>query len=97
MGNYIAVAVNKNDNIWYGNFGIAPYFMLFNQSGEIVGKRINPLGAGQSRFLQNQENPPKLIDLLADCSIFIGKKMGDKSLSLLSEKYNIETQGPAPP
>lgn len=89
--NYIAVAVNKNDKIWYGNFGISPYYMLFDSLGDIVGKRINPHGVGQSRFLDYSENPPRIIDLLHDCIIFVGKKMGDKSHQLLSEKYGIKT------
>lgn len=85
----IAVAVNKNDVIWYGHFGISPYFLIYDSEGKLSDKRINPHGAGNS--VQHHDNPKLIIDLLNDCNVFVGKRIGDKSKNKLVEKFNIKT------
>lgn len=85
----IAIAVNKNDVIWYGHFGISPYFLIYDNQGELLDKRINPHGVGNS--VQHHDNPKLIIELLNDCNIFIGKRMGNKSKNKLVEKFNIKT------
>jgi len=89
--NNIAVAVNKIDKVWHDNFGISPFFQIYNSKGELIEKRINPHGAGHSK-LDHDENKPVLIkEILNDCSVFIGKRMGEKSKEILLEKFNVET------
>ena len=87
----IAVAVNKIDKVWHGHFGISPFFQIYNREGELIEKRINPHGAGHSK-LDHDENKPLLIkEILDDCSVFIGKRMGEKSKKILLDKFYVET------
>ena len=89
MKNNIAIAVNKNENIWYGHFGISPYFLIFDNSGKLKDKRINPHGAGHSQLYH--DNPKLIIESLNDCDVFVGKKMGAKGKNILAEKFGIKT------
>lgn len=89
MKKNIAIAVNKNENIWYGHFGISPYFLIFDNSGKLNDKRINPHGAGHSQLYH--DNPKLIIDSLNDCGIFVCKIMGEKSKNKLAEKFGIKT------
>ena len=85
----IAIGINKNDVIWYSNFSNAPYFMIFDSEGNIIGKKINPYGAGQKTFLENT-SPQLIIDILKDCSVFVSTKIGEKVKKILKDKYGIE-------
>jgi len=90
MNNLIAVGVNKTEKIWAGHFGQAPYYYIYNTSGELIDKRINPHGAGHGH--NHDENQPVLIkEVLHDCKTFIGKRMGEGSKLKLAEKLGIET------
>ena len=87
----IAVAVNKIDKVWHGHFGISPFFQIYNREGELIENRINPQGAGHSK-LDHDENKPLLIkEILNDCSVFIGKRMGEKSKKILLDRLYVET------
>lgn len=89
--NNIAVAVNKNDKIWPGHFGIAPHYNIYSQEKILVEKRLNPHGAGNSSH-NHDDNQPKLIkEILHDCVVYIGKRMGEKSKLKLAEKLGVTT------
>ncbi len=90
--NYIAVAVNKNEKLWPGHFGIAPYYNIYDRDKNLVEKRINPHGSGHSRHSHEDDNQPKMIkEVLHDCDVFIGKRMGEKSKLKLAEKLGVTT------
>ncbi len=92
MSKYIAVGVNKLGKIWHGHFGISPYFQIYNQNSEMIEKRINPHGAGQGHKHDHGDDQPFLIkEILHDCNIFVGKKMGEGSKLKLAQKLGIET------
>lgn len=92
MKKYIAVAINKGDKIWAGHFGIAPYFLIFNEEGEIVDKKTNPHGAGAGHKHDHGDDQPILIkEILSECSIFVGKQMGEGSKKKLAKKLGIKT------
>ncbi len=91
MNKYLAVGVNKVDKVWHGHFWISPYFQIYNREGEMIEKRINPHGAGHGHRDDQVDNQPFLIkDILHDCTIFIGKKMGKASKQKLAQKLGIE-------
>jgi predicted Fe-Mo cluster-binding NifX family protein len=92
MSNYIAVGVNKLDKVWYGHFGVSPYFQVYNGNGEMIEKRINPHGVGQEgKHTHGDEQPLLIKEILQDCKIFVGKKMGKGSKLKLEKKLGIET------
>ncbi|MEN8193262.1 MAG: NifB/NifX family molybdenum-iron cluster-binding protein [Bacteroidota bacterium] len=89
----IAVAVNKNDKIWPGHFGISPHYNIYDRDKNLIEKRLNPHGAGNSSHgHDHDDDQPKFIkEVLHDCNVFIGKRMGDKSKLMLAEKLGITT------
>ncbi len=92
MSSSIAVGVNKLDKVWHGHFGISPYFLIYNNDGEMIEKRINPHGAGQGHKHDHGDDQPFLIkEILHDCNIFVGKKMGEGSKLKLAQKLGVET------
>ena len=92
MSNFIAVGVNKLDKIWHGHFGVSPYFQIYNAGGELIEKRINPHGLGhQGKHTHGDEQHLLVKEILHDCKIFVGKKMGEGSQQKLSQKLGIET------
>lgn len=89
--NNIAIAVNKNDKIWPGHFGIAPHYNIYDLDKTFIEKRLNPHCARNSSHNHN-DNQPKLIkEILQDCNVFIGKRMGEKSKLKLAEKLGVTT------
>lgn len=92
MGNLIAVGVNRLDKIWHGHFGVSPYFQIYNAVGEIVDKRINPHGIGhEGKHIYDDDQHLLVKEILHDCKIFVGKRMGEGSQLKLSQKLGIET------
>ncbi len=91
--NNIAVGVNKNDKIWPGHFGIAPHYKIYDREKTLVEKRINPHGAGVSDHgHDHDDNQPIFIkEILHDCNVFIGKRMGEESKLKLAEKLGVTT------
>jgi len=92
-GNNIAVAVNKKEKLWTGHFGIAPYYYIYDRDKNLVEKRLNPHGSGHSHHSHHDDdNQPKMIkEILRDCNVFIGKRMGEKSKQKLAEKLGVTT------
>ncbi len=91
--NNIAVAVNKNDKIWPGHFGIAPHYNIYDLGKNFIEKRLNPHGVGISNHGHDHDDKqPKLIkEILHDCNVFIGKRMGEKSKLKLAQKLGVKT------
>ncbi|NOX65798.1 MAG: hypothetical protein GXO85_08355 [Chlorobi bacterium] len=89
----IAVAVNKNTKLWPGHFGISPYYYIYDRDRNLIEKRINPHGAGHTNHSHHDDdNQPKMIkEILNDCDVFIGKRMGEKSKQKLAEKLGVTT------
>jgi len=89
MKDNIAVAVNKNTKLWPGHFGIAPYYNIYDRNKNLIEKRLNPHGSNHSH---EDDNQPKMIkEILHDCNVFIGKRMGEKSKLKLAEKLGVTT------
>ena len=85
----IAMATDGQDRMWGGHFGIAPVYYLYTLTGELVEKRPNPYGAGQGGKHQHHDDPRLIIDLLPECAVFIGRRMGEESKRKLAEKFGI--------
>ncbi len=84
----IAIAVDDKDTLWGGHFGMAPLFILYSPAGELTEKRPNPYGAGRSH--KHHDDPKLIIDLLPECAVFIGRRMGEESKRKLAEKFGID-------
>jgi predicted Fe-Mo cluster-binding NifX family protein len=85
MKNLIAVAVDKNGNVWKGHFGMSPFYLLFDDKGKQIEKKKNPLAEEN----KHHDDPKLVVNLLNDCNVFIAKRMGDKSKKNLVEKLNV--------
>lgn len=85
---YIAVGIDKDDNLWKGHFGMAPYYNIYSTSGEKIEKRKNPYGAGNGNH-EHHDNPKLIVKLLNDCKVFIAKRMGQESKRKLLEMFGI--------
>jgi predicted Fe-Mo cluster-binding NifX family protein len=91
-GNNIAVAVNKNEKMWAGHFGIAPYYYVYDKNKNLLEKRVNPHASSHSHHSHDDDNQPKMIkEILQDCNVFIGKRMGEQNKQKLAEKLGVTT------
>ncbi|HEY79619.1 MAG TPA: hypothetical protein G4O05_00880 [Caldilineae bacterium] len=86
----IAIAVNGQGALWGGHFGMAPAFQLYAPTGELLETRPNPYGAGQGQKHQHHDDPKLIIDLLPECAVFIGRRMGEDSKRKLAQKFGID-------
>ena len=87
---HIAIAVNDAGALWGGHFGMAPAFQIYDPTGALVEVRPNPYGAGQGKKHTHHDNPRLIIDLLPECAVFIGRRMGEDSKRKLAEKFGID-------
>jgi len=83
----IALATDGKGRLWGGHFGMAPVYLLYSPAGELVEERQNPYGAGHGH--QHHDDPKLIIDLLPECAVFIGRRMGEDSKRKLAEKFGI--------
>jgi len=86
----IAIATDGDDHLWSGHFGMAPVFLLYSPAGDFIGQRPNPHGAGQGATHQHHDDPRLIIDLLPECAVFIGRRMGEDSKRKLAGKFGVE-------
>ncbi len=86
----IAIASDGKGRLWGGHFGIAPVYLLYSPSGDLVEERQNPYGAGQGKAQQHHDDPKLIIELLPECAVFIGRRMGEDSKRKLAAKFDIE-------
>jgi predicted Fe-Mo cluster-binding NifX family protein len=87
---FIAIATDGNGNLWGGHFGIAPVYQLYSFDGVLFENRQNPYGAGQGEKHQHHDDPRLIIDLLPDCAVFIGRRMGAESKRKLAQKFGVD-------
>ena len=84
----IAIATDGKGRLWGGHFGMAPVYHLYSPAGELLEERPNPYGAGQGH--QHHDDPKLIINLLPECAVFIGRRMGEDSKRKLAEKFGID-------
>jgi predicted Fe-Mo cluster-binding NifX family protein len=82
----IAVGVDQNQQVWDEHFGVAPYYHIYNRSGELVEQRLNPYGPAGDKH-KHHGNPALIVELLPECGVFIARSMGKKQL--LAEKMGV--------
>ena len=86
----IAIATDGKGRLWSGHFGIAPTFLLYSPEGALLAERANPYGAGRGGKHEHHDDPRLIIDLLPECEVFIGRRMGEESKRKLAQKFGIE-------
>ncbi len=86
----IAIATDGNGRLWSGHFGIAPLYLIYSSQGDLVEERQNPYGAGQGKAHQHHDDPRLIINLLPECAVFIGRRMGEESKRKLAQKFGID-------
>lgn len=72
----IAIGVDDRGQVWNGDFGIAPYYAIYDPGGQLVETRLNPYGAGHGQKHLHHDNPQLIVDLLPECGVFIARRMG---------------------
>ena len=71
----IAIGVENENKMWEDHFGESPYFYLYDLEGKLVETRLNPFGENGTATKEHG-NPHQIIDLLSECSVFIGCSLG---------------------
>jgi len=86
---FIAIGVTKDRaGVWAGHFGMAPFYFIYDQQGQLVEVRPNPHGAGSG---QGHHDDPRLIArLLSDCRVFIGRRFGHESQHKLARNLGVQ-------
>ena len=82
----IAIGADDEGRVWMGHFGISPYYLLYDAASTLHEKRLNPYGPKLGEH-KHHDSPGQIVELLSDCSVFIGHKMGNKER--LTEQYRI--------
>lgn len=85
---WIAVAITEDNRMWGGHFGMAPYYALYDRQGNLVERRFNPHGAGHAHG--HHDDPRRIVALLSDCGVFIGRRMGEASRRRLVTQMGVE-------
>jgi predicted Fe-Mo cluster-binding NifX family protein len=84
----IAVATANGKLIRKGHFGSSRYFQIIEiLNGEIVNRELrrNPYTeTDDTNHSHGQAGP--ILDLLGDCSLFMGRSMGKKSVAAITAK-----------
>jgi predicted Fe-Mo cluster-binding NifX family protein len=84
----IAIGTDDKKTIRKGHFGESRYYLVIEiLNAQIVGKELreNPyLESGKSK--KNHGQPEEIISLLDDCSLFMARGMGKKSLTEISSR-----------
>ena len=84
----IAIGTDDKKTIRKGHFGESRYYLVIEiLNAQIVGEELreNPyLESGKSK--KNHGQPEEIISLLHDCSLFMARSMGKKSLTEISSR-----------
>jgi predicted Fe-Mo cluster-binding NifX family protein len=92
MSNYIALSVDESGTkMWNGHFGMSPQFFIYDRQGNRVEVRENPHGFKRGEKHEHHDDPQRIVKLLADCKVFIARRMGEQSRRQLVRKMDIET------
>jgi hypothetical protein len=81
----IAVGVDHEGQVWKAHFGMAPWYYLFDQQGELVERRANPY----ERKGKHHDDPVRIAALLPDCGAFVARRMGEPSRRRLAESLGV--------
>ncbi len=87
---YIAVAVDEEGKVWGGHFGMAPTYFVYDRRGRFVESRSNPHGARRGQKVTHHDDPRLIVNLLPDCDVFIGRRMGETSRKRLVQNLGVE-------
>ncbi len=85
---FIAVATDKDCEVWKRHFGITYSFSLFDMNGNFTKEVKNPYAITEYGQ-EHQSKPDLIVELLPQCNVFIGKKMGKDSFEIIKEKLGI--------
>jgi predicted Fe-Mo cluster-binding NifX family protein len=82
----VAIASNDRISVAPGHFGDSPYYQVI----EILNARIISSEWRTNPYIQTQQGnhhgqPLKIIELLKDCSIFIGQRFGRNAVQAIVE------------
>ena len=84
-GEHIALATDKNGNVWKESCNKADYFMIYTKYGNFISTRENSL------IKENKENDIiKLVNFLADVKTLICKQIPDELKEKLEKHYGIK-------
>jgi len=81
----IAVGVDDQGQVWRAHFGMAPWYYLFDEQGELIERRANPYAR-----TQHHDDPVAIVALLPECTTFIARRMGEQSRNQLTTSLRIE-------
>lgn len=84
----IAVGTDDKRTIRKGHFGESRYYQVIELlNGEIVSReyRLNPYNE-ETADRHGHGQAEKVLEILGDCSLFMGKSMGKKSMVKLAER-----------
>ena len=87
---FIAVAVDEQGQVWSGHFGMAPMYFIYDQQGNLRERRSNPYGACRGEKHQHHDDPRLIVNLLPECGVFIGRRMGEASRRKLAQNLGVE-------
>lgn len=76
-GGLIAVGADKAGKLWSDHFGIAPYYLLFDDTGTCIDRRSNPYAPHVDGTGTHHGNPRLIIELLKGCTTWIGRRIGE--------------------
>ncbi len=83
-GEHIALATDKNGNVWKESCNKADYFMIYTKYGNFISTRENSL------IKENKENDIiKLVNFLADVKTLICKQIPDELKEKFEKHYGI--------
>ncbi|MFO7889928.1 MAG: NifB/NifX family molybdenum-iron cluster-binding protein [bacterium] len=83
----LAISTNNKKTISKDYFIQCNYYMVFEiLNGEIVSEELRENPYSDKNTLTNHERTNKILDLLKDCTIFLGKQMEKESLDSIASK-----------
>jgi len=83
----LAVATNDKKKISKDCFKMSDYYLVFEiLNGEIVSEELRENPYVNKYNLENLEKTDRIVDLLKDCSIFLGTQMEKQSLDNIASK-----------
>lgn len=83
----LAVATNDKETISKDYFKDSNYYLVYEiLNGKIVSEELRENRSSGESNLNANEQMDQILDLLKDCTIFLGKQMDKKSLTSISSQ-----------